>query len=149
MKEQTKSSTNKTKRLSIAKQTFYVQVPIYNCKVWFYFNSTFGLKDWAKEKFNVNLDEAFYAGKATAISYDLENAGRPGHLLVAIDNPEECCENRDAFISYLVHETLHTAITILENRGIPVNAENDEVLAYLQQFLFENALKEADAIDAK
>ena len=36
---------------------------------------------------------------------------------------------------HLIHELLHATIWIMGKRGIPINQENDEIMAYYQSFL--------------
>lgn len=45
-------------------------------------------------------------------------------------------------IATLVHECIHLAFRILEDRGIKVNIENDEVLAYYHSYLFKTLWNE-------
>lgn len=39
--------------------------------------------------------------------------------------------------STLVHELLHTSMSVLKYAGVPISKKNDEVLAYLMDSLFE------------
>lgn len=40
----------------------------------------------------------------------------------------------------LVHECVHAAMFYLTGKGVPVREENDEVLAYLVEYLFKESL---------
>ena len=40
----------------------------------------------------------------------------------------------------LVHECVHAAAAILEAKGIPLRLENDEILAYLTEYIFKESL---------
>lgn len=44
-------------------------------------------------------------------------------------------------ITTLAHEFLHCATWILQTAGVPISCENDEPIAYLQEFLLASALQ--------
>ena len=45
-------------------------------------------------------------------------------------------------LSYLVHETGHAAISILDYLKIPINWQTDEAFTYLQEYIFGEAVKD-------
>jgi hypothetical protein len=45
-------------------------------------------------------------------------------------------------IAVLVHECIHLAYRVLEDRGIKISQENDEVLAYYHGYLFKTLWNE-------
>ena len=44
-------------------------------------------------------------------------------------------------LSVLVHESVHAAIKVMDGCGVPVNEENQETIAYLTDFIFQNSQK--------
>ena len=43
-------------------------------------------------------------------------------------------------MGHLVHECMHATVAILNSRGIPINKNNEECVAYYQEFLFKGFL---------
>lgn len=41
----------------------------------------------------------------------------------------------------ILHEVVHYCINVMETRGIPINAENDEVLAYMIEHIYSKIMK--------
>ena len=50
-------------------------------------------------------------------------------------------DNTDDKLGVLNHELLHCAYSILQDRGIDINDETEEVLAYYHTYLFTEAYK--------
>lgn len=117
---------------------FYINIPMFDCIVYFYLEDNSGLIDFAKKKFKVNLSDPTIE-TAVGAAYNLEELGCSATYLVAIDN----------FWSYkfsyilpvVVHELLHSTSMLLTTRNVSANMENDEIIAYLQQYMFEQFLK--------
>lgn len=54
----------------------------------------------------------------------------------------------DGQLATLVHECLHATTALLEDRGVPISRENDEVMAYTLDCLFSSLLKSMKATPA-
>ena len=89
------------------------------------------LKDWAKgvlsgEKlndFNRMCTEMSDVGRGR--QFPMSGGGSIIWLKPGIDN------------RYLVHEVVHAATHLLRDKGIPVNSDTDELLAYLVERLYQ------------
>jgi hypothetical protein len=47
----------------------------------------------------------------------------------------------DGEIATLVHECVHAAMAVLDDKGVPISRENDEALAYTIDYLFATLRK--------
>lgn len=59
--------------------------------------------------------------------------------------PAIFCRRRES----VIHECVHAATWLLNDRGIPISYENDESLAYLTDFLCKKCYEVADIHDMK
>lgn len=85
---------------------------------------------WVKRNRNCNLETGYdrLAGSVTFIDNEDNKGGKTREYLVIV-------ESKKAFY-VLLHETNHLTTHILEDRQIPINKENDEVRAYVQNYWF-------------
>jgi len=95
-----------------------------------------------EDEFDVDIDMEPYK-EASAITFDLEaEHGVVGVICIGFrDWKNKEVTNREELISLLVHEAHHAVNMLLDNRGIPISRENDEVGAYMEGHLVECLLE--------
>lgn len=89
------------------------------------------LVGWTREHVEKTLGVSIEGGAGAAIQKD----GTIYIWLQDVSNPEG--------LSELAHECVHAANMTLGARGIVVNADDDEALAYLVQWIFQHCYKVA------
>ena len=118
--------------LTINKPTFFtIDVPTFK----------FGVDIWicSKEKAYKKFNSFDFDG------YKVENLSEGRCLQFETYNPIVWV-NIDSVnpISVLVHELLHAIIGVMEIKGIKLDVDNDEVICYLQEFVFTKCLEKID-----
>lgn len=85
------------------------------------------------KRFNLNLPKSFEFKNYDAFVWKQERAeGGEDYYLVS---------RPDVKLSVLIHECVHLGMFILTDRGVDVQVSNDEPLAYLVEYLFDEANK--------
>lgn len=85
-----------------------------------------------------NLDIDFVTG-AEALTQLVD-----GHVVISM---LESSYQKDP--TFLVHETLHAAINVLYRIGAPISYENQEMMCYLQQYIYTKCKNFLDELNAK
>jgi len=76
------------------------------------------------------------------LTVDMAQLGVDGFVPIFLRNfKKRLAKDHIMAIGLLSHEALHATKMICESRGIPFNTENDEVIAYMQEHIIEEALK--------
>lgn len=112
------------------KQTTKIHIPIYGDYLHIFIGSRKQYLAYVLKCYNVDLSgdiRELTDGAATFISPHIYSLWLAHY------------HNTIASMGTLVHECLHIAIKVLEHRSIYMSAEEDEALAYLQEWLFETA----------
>lgn len=52
-----------------------------------------------------------------------------------------CVPNKPQHVAVLAHELLHVTYFLLDHMGVPINADNDEVVCYTMQHMLEKVLE--------
>lgn len=122
---------------------FEIDIPIFNSTIIVSFESFINLRKRLYSEFKIDIDKNVFGG-GDGIVIDLENEyQKTGFILLAIDNFYKRIKTKTTYTQLyctLVHEVLHATTTILNNRGVPINFENDETIAYLQEFILSEIL---------
>lgn len=106
----------------VAKNTWYVSVPIYPTGVYLCTTAKAVTKLCAEN--GMEYDPEFADGTCQTV-FDTDNGAM--YVLIYIGRHEEAT---------LVHECVHAAWNILDNVGVEVTADNHESLAYLTDWLY-------------
>ena len=92
-----------------------------------YFENFYFCNGWkrseVKEFFGIEIEER---------SRGLTASG-PNGIVIWIESPQ--------YLGALAHESVHAAKFLFNYKGVQPSNENDEPLAYLVQFIFENCYK--------
>jgi hypothetical protein len=109
-----------------------VKVPLYGFRI-FFCNDESELRDYIKK--NAPDPETALPGKDRFLGLCPDFQGKDGckHRIMAIV---------DGNMSTLAHEATHMAFIVLEAAGITVEADNNEALAYLVDWLFAQFIVE-------
>lgn len=120
-------------------KAYFLDIEAWNDKLSVYFSDlNYILRDLKK----VVTDEEYqhqkeFLEKEKLGGFSNIELKKGGHALVIwIPNWDTTIDVRGT----LVHECLHAAACLLEKKGVPLRIENDEVLAYLTEYLFKKCL---------
>lgn len=126
-------------------ENFEVDVDLYKIIIDVYLGSFEKTIKQIEKKHGVKLDFASDFGTSDGSVINLEESHDvPGYVAIAIKNfAEKYADDQWRAIAVLSHEAVHVATAIMHNRGIPISYENDETLAYLQEWILETILNQA------
>ncbi len=123
-----------------------IEVPLFNMFIYVFVDEREKLDKWAKETFDVDiklledLDDA--EDSADGLTIDLKNCGLDGNVIVFLkDFYPGMLDYESKPIGVLSHEIIHAVVAVLRSRGIPFNAANEELIAYLHEYIFNKALE--------
>lgn len=105
--------------------------PVFRVNVLFMTDSTPSEIDkWLKRNRNACSTEGYdtTAGSVSFLDEETKKGGKTREYLVIV-------EDKKGFYT-LLHETNHLATHILHDRMIPIQQDNDEVRAYIQEYWF-------------
>lgn len=100
--------------------------PIYNTDIVVCQGSLEAFNKWCLKNFKDEVDTDKAAGKFVALIHKVTGAER---LIIWFEKYDE---------SVILHECLHCAIYLLNNRGIKINSKNDEPFCYYAEWLFRS-----------
>lgn len=126
-----------------------VSINLYDAVVSFYFMDTNGFIEAYRKESGITLVEESYMTCFSGITINAEQEFKiAGSIVVFIkDFYKSFVDDAPRALSILAHESLHSAVAIMENRGVPVTAENDEALAYLQDCIICEVLKKTRILE--
>ena len=106
------------------------------------------LQKYIQDEFDVSIDMDQYA-EASALTFDLEQEhGVVGVICIGFRDWEtKKTTDKAELISLLVHEAHHAVNMLLDNRGIPISRDNDEVGSYMEGHLIETVLDQTGLVD--
>lgn len=105
--------------------------PVFRVNVLFMTDTTPSEIDkWLKRNRNASSTEGYdtTAGSVSFLDEETKKGGKTREYLVIV-------EDKKAFYT-LLHETNHLTTHILHDRMIPIQQDNDEVRAYIQEYWF-------------
>ena len=94
-----------------------IKVPIYNSEVIFVYNEK-ELKKYIKDGDIKNCDGKFYENNGNGVIYI-----------------------GDKKSGTLIHEIIHYAIYLLQDRGVEISYRNDECITYLAEYIYNQFIK--------
>lgn len=106
----------------VAKNTWYVSVPIYHAGLYLCTTAKAVTKLCAKN--DMEYDPDIVAGRCIHVEDVTDGCN---YIIVYIENHEE---------DTVVHESVHAAWYILDCMGVELSADNHESLAYLTEWVY-------------
>lgn len=115
-----------------------LDIPIFNFDIDFRFCKLSKVKDILKNEYDVICSDDLNGAGGACFNLEAEY-GISNTLMIAIEDFFD--DDQAQSLSILTHECLHAAMMIIANRGMKVNQNNDELVAYLQQYIIKNVIK--------
>jgi len=124
-------------------ETFKVDVDMFGMKVDVCLGSYENTKKHIESEYEINTDSRDYFLNSDGVLIDLEkDFGICCTIVLALKNFRRILDSDMPYaMNLLAHECLHAATAIMDDRGIPVNLANDEVIAYIQSFLVQKIVE--------
>ena len=124
-------------------ETFEIEIPIFGMYIELYIGNDFNkIPDWVSEELGAampKLDDGEVCSDGLTI--DLSQLGLDGYIVVALkDFYKKVAEDFNAAAGVMTHEALHATKIIMTSRGIPFDEDNDELIAYIQEYVVEEIL---------
>ncbi len=132
-------------------ENFKVDVDLFGMTVDVCLGSYDDTKQYIKDEYNVDVDPEIHFVNTDGVLIDLEKDYKVCcSIVLAIKNFRDVLRDDLPYaVNLITHECLHAATTIMDNRGIPVNVENDEVIAYIQSYLVQKIMENLEEIGVK
>lgn len=123
-------------------ETFEINIPIFGMYIELFIGDDFAkIPEWLEGEFEqkFTLDESDCI--ADGLTIDLSQQGLDGYIVIALkDFWKKISEDFTAAMGVLTHEAFHAAKMVMDSRGIPFIEDNEELVAYLTEFITESIL---------
>lgn len=106
-----------------------INIPIYDSQVNVYIGNILDNLKKINSKFNINVE---VSENIEGMAINLESNQGTLHMLLI---------EKDCRLNTLVHECLHVAWDILDDKGVMCSVDNQEPLAYLTDYIFDKTVK--------
>lgn len=120
------------------KKVYKIDDPVYDIPIYFFIGTLSDCGNFIFQKFKVtvNIDED---SLGRFFSFSNPKNRRRVHVIWL----PKYIRDIDSHTA-LSHECLHAAVETLSNRGVPINRDGDEALAYLHEFYYSAFLKKLE-----
>jgi hypothetical protein len=112
---------------------------VYGATCFLFVGSKKKFDKFCQKEFNMTI-----TGKDTA-NGSMSHLATPKGQEVFIIWMDEFKPNDPINIGLLAHECTHVTLELMDDRGIPVSLENEEVIAYLTQFFLTKFLEKINS----
>lgn len=135
-----------SRRSSGEMKSFKVDVDLFGMTVDVCLGSYENTKKHIKDEYGVDVDPEVHFVNTDGVLIDLEkDYGVCCCLVLAVKNFKDVMKDDMPYaVNLITHECLHAATAIMDNRGIPVNLENDEVTAYIQSYIVQKIMEQLE-----
>ena len=132
------------KKKQKASLTFDVKIDIFNAVVTVHLGTFDELRDYVDKKYSMALQAEDKSIDGFLADLD-KDYGISGACILCVKNFFDV--DRTTALGILVHEALHAVRAIFRSRGVPFAGDNEETIAYTQEYIVGAVLKQVNKID--